>query len=130
MKSVYDYFAGEERYPELDAAGAVSRLSEAVRCRTVNAPDPAQTDFGEFEKLQALMLRSYPAVMAAGRFELIGHSVLITIPGSDVSLRPSLYMSHQDVVPVVRGTEADWTHDAFSGDIADDSIWGRGTLDI
>ena len=130
MKSVYDYFAGEERYPELDAAGAVSRLSEAVRCRTVNAPDPAQTDFGEFEKLQALMLRSYPAVMAAGSFELIGHSVLITIPGSDASLRPSLYMSHQDVVPVVRGTEADWTHDAFSGDIADDSIWGRGTLDI
>ena len=130
MGSVYDYFAGEDRYPALDAAGAVSRLAEAVRCRTVNAPDPAETDFGEFEKLQALMQRSYPAVMAAGSFELIGHSVLITIPGSDASLRPSLYMSHQDVVPVVRGTEENWTHGAFSGDVAEGSIWGRGTLDI
>ena len=53
-----------------------------------------------------------------------------TIPGSDASLRPCLYMSHQDVVPVVEGTEQDWTHPAFSGDIADGYIWGRGTLDI
>ena len=56
--------------------------------------------------------------------------MLITIPGSDASLRPCLYMSHQDVVPVVEGTEQDWTHPAFSGDIADGYIWGRGTLDI
>jgi carboxypeptidase PM20D1 len=71
-----------------------------------------------------------PAVMAAGSFELIGHSVLITIPGTNPALRPSLYMAHQDVVPVVQGTEDNWTHGAFSGDIAEDSIWGRGTLDI
>ena len=128
MGSVYDYYTGEERYPELDAAGAVSRLSEAVRCRTVN--NPCENDFAEFDKLQALMRSSYPSVMAAGSFELIGHAVLITIPGSDPALRPALYMSHQDVVPVVRGTENNWSHGAFSGDIADDSIWGRGTLDI
>jgi carboxypeptidase PM20D1 len=30
----------------------------------------------------------------------------------------------------VRGTEDDWTHGAFSGDIADGCVWGRGTLDI
>ena len=128
MGSLYDYYTGEERYPELDAAGAVSRLSEAVRCRTVN--NPCENDFAEFDKLQALMRSSYPCVLAAGSFELIGHAVLITISGSDPALRPALYMSHQDVVPVVRGTEDNWSHGAFSGDIADDSIWGRGTLDI
>ena len=69
--------------------------------------------------------------MRVGTFARIGHhAVLITIPGSDASLRPCLYMSHQDVVPVVEGTEQDWTHPAFSGDIADGYIWGRGTLDI
>ena len=128
MSSVFDFFAREEFYPELDAEGAVRRLSEAVRCRTVN--NPCINDYAEFEKLQALMRASYPAVMAAGSFERIGHAVLITLPGSDPSLLPSLYMSHQDVVPVVRGTEENWTHGAFSGDIAEDSVWGRGTLDI
>jgi carboxypeptidase PM20D1 len=102
MSSVYDYFDREDLYPELDAEAAVSRLSEAVRCRTVN--NPCENDFEEFDKLQTLICRSYPAVMAAGSFELIGHAVLITIPGTNPALRPSLYMSHQDVVPVVRGT--------------------------
>ena len=130
MKSVYEYYAGESRYPDLDAAGTVERLREAVRCRTINDVDHGKTDFSEFDRLQELMRSAYPAVMKAGSFELVGHSVLITIPGSDPALRPSLYMSHQDVVPVVRGTEADWTHGAFSGDLADGCVWGRGTLDI
>lgn len=87
--------------------------------------------YTEFDKLHAHIKASYPNIMRVGTFERIGHhAVLITIPGSDASLRPCLYMSHQDVVPVVEGTEQDWTHPAFSGDIADGYIWGRGTLDI
>ena len=39
-------------------------------------------------------------------------------------------MSHQDVAPVVPGTEGDWTHPPYAGDIADGYIWGRGALDI
>jgi len=39
-------------------------------------------------------------------------------------------MSHQDVVPVVDGTEDDWTYPAFSGAVAEGYIWGRGSLDI
>jgi len=130
MKDVYDFFAGEDRYPDLDTAGVVAHLRDAIRCRTVNNADHSKTDFREFDRLQALIRDAYPAVMRPGSFELIGHSVLITIPGSDPSLRPSLYMSHQDVVPVVRGTEADWLHGPFSGDLAEDCVWGRGTLDI
>ncbi len=131
MSSVYEHFAGEARYPDLDAAGAAERLAEAIRCRTVNDVDHSKTDFGEFEKLQELIRRSYPHVMSAGHFERLGqYAVLITIPGTDETLRPALFMAHQDVVPVVRGTEDSWTHGAFSGDIADGCVWGRGTLDI
>ena len=130
MRPVESYFADETRYPDLDAAGAAERLSEAVRCRTINHADHSLTDFSEFDRLQELMRRSYPHVMRCGRFELIGHAVLITIPGSDGTLLPCLYMSHQDVVPVVAGTEKDWRYDAFSGALAEGCIWGRGTLDI
>ena len=67
-----------------------------------------------------------------GVFERLGHhAVLITLPGSDRRrCAPACYMSHQDVVPVVEGTEQDWTYPAFSGAVADGYIWGRGTLDI
>ena len=130
MRAVTEYFAGEDLYADLDAAAAVEHLSEAVRCKTINYAQHSLTDFREFDRLQELMKRSFPAVMEAGTFELVGHSVLIIIPGSDENLLPCLYMSHQDVVPVVAGTEKDWTHDAFSGAVNGGYIWGRGTLDI
>ena len=131
QKKVTDFFALEGNYPDLDGEGAAARLSAAIRCKTINYFDHSRTDYTEFDKLHAHIKASYPNIMRVGTFERIGHhAVLITIPGSDASLRPCLYMSHQDVVPVVEGTEQDWTHPAFSGDIADGYIWGRGTLDI
>ncbi len=130
MRPVTAFFSGESEYPDLPIEAAVEHLSRAVRCRTINYADHSLTDFREFDRLQALMKESFPAVMRHGSFELIGHAVLITLPGSDPSLLPCLYMSHQDVVPVVAGTEKDWTYDAFSGAVAEGYIWGRGTLDI
>lgn len=130
MKELFDYFALEGDYPDLDANGAVERLSKAIQCKTVSHADTSLTDYSAFAELHAHMKASYPHIMAVGTFEVVGHSVLITIPGSNPALRPCLYMSHQDVVPVVEGTEGDWTYDAFSGAVADGCIWGRGTLDI
>ena len=130
-KRITDFFALEGNYPDLDAEGAVARLSQAIQCRTVNYADHSLTDYSTFDALHAHMKASYPHIMRAGVFERLGHhAVLITIPGSDKTLRPCLYMSHQDVVPVVEGTEQDWTYPAFSGAVADSYIWGRGTLDI
>lgn len=129
MKHIFDFFANETDYPDLDGDGAVERLSRAIQCKTIDRGE--DTDHAEFEKLHALIQESYPALMAAASFEVIGrHSLLLTIPGTDPTLRPCLFMSHQDVVPVVAGTENDWTYDAFSGTVADGYIWGRGALDI
>ncbi|MBQ3374052.1 MAG: M20/M25/M40 family metallo-hydrolase [Oscillospiraceae bacterium] len=130
MNPVGDFFAAEDLYPDLDIGRAVEHLSAAIRCETVNHVDHSLTDFTEFDRLHVLIKESFPAVMEHGTFEQIGHSLLITIPGCEPELRPCLYMSHQDVVPVIRGTEQDWTYDAFSGAVADGYIWGRGTLDI
>ncbi len=126
MRDVSEFFIREDEWPELDIAAAARRLSAAIRCRTVNDGG----DYAAFGALQALMRRSFPAVMAAGSFETVGHSVLITLPGRDAARQPCLFMSHQDVVPVVPGTEGDWVHPPFSGAIADGYLWGRGSLDI
>ena len=125
-ENVFEFFINESNFPDLDLSGAARRLSAAVQCRSVsNCADDAP-----FRQLHELIRGGYPNVMRCGSLETVGRSVLIGIPGSDPTLRPALFMSHLDVVPVIPGTENDWTHGAFSGDIADGYIWGRGTLDI
>lgn len=126
MEDIFSCFINEDAYPDLDADGAVGRLSEAVRCETLSAA-PAE---GAFERIHRIIRTGYPHVMAAGTFETVRNSVLITIPGTDSSLKPALFMSHLDVVPVVGGTEDDWRYDPFSGAVAEGYIWGRGTEDI
>ncbi len=131
MRSIDTFFDCESDYPDLDGQGAAERLSRAIQCKTINCADHSLTDYAPFDQLHALIRASYPHVMAAGTMEVLGQrSLLITLPGSDSGLRPCLFMSHQDVVPVVEGTEEDWTYPAFSGAIAQGYIWGRGTLDI
>ncbi|WP_273383436.1 M20/M25/M40 family metallo-hydrolase [Enorma phocaeensis] len=125
----FRYLDNEEAYPDLNANGAIEHLRAAIRCETVNT-DPEKTDFSQFDKLHELMRSSYPHVMEAGTFEIVQHSVLITIPGSDPALKPLLLMAHQDVVPVVAGTEDSWEHPPFEATIDETFIWGRGSMDI
>ena len=125
----YDLFAREEDYPELDVEGAVARLSSALRLRTVYET-PETTDFGPFDELYDLMRVSYPKIAEHGAFERVGHSVLVTVPGSDAELPCVLLLAHQDVVGIVPGTEGAWAHDPFGGHVDDEWIWGRGALDI
>jgi carboxypeptidase PM20D1 len=47
----------------------------------------------------------------------------------DPAKKPVLITAHMDVVPVEAGTEGEWTHPPFGGEIADGFVWGRGTLD-
>ena len=125
-----DLFCHEEEYPDLNGERAVEHLREALRFRTVSYVDTSLQDYGEFDRLHKHLAQAYPRVFSAGIVEKIGHSLLIFLPGSDLSLKPALFMAHQDVVPVVPGTEGDWEHDPFSGDAAEGYIWGRGALDI
>lgn len=125
----FDYYACEDEYPDLNVEAAVLRLALALSLDTDNT-EPSQTDFSQFDRLHDLMRESYPHIMRAGRWEDVGHSVLITIEGSDPALAPMQLMAHQDVVPVVPGTEDDWEHGAFEGYVDDEYVWGRGAIDI
>ncbi len=115
---------------DLDLDAAVQRLSKAVTFKTISFQDPAQSDASQFEGLHAFMEQSYPKVHATLKRETVStHSLLYTWSGSDAALKPILLVAHQDVVPVVPGSESKWEQDAFSGVVKDGFIWGRGTID-
>lgn len=54
-------------------------------------------------------------------------STVARIEGEDSSRPALLIHGHLDVVPA---NAADWTHDPFSGEVADGCVWGRGAVDM
>jgi len=119
----------------VDQDAIARRLAEAVRFRTISWQEGAAQADVEASR-QALtgfrdwIATTYPAFNAQTTREIVnGYSLLYAWKGSDPALKPYLLMSHMDVVPVAPGSESDWTHPPFAGDIADGYVWGRGTLD-
>jgi len=114
---------------------AAQRLGEAVRMPTISFQrglenEATRRSLAAFEEFRDWIEKTYPAFSGAARRDIVNkYSLLFTWEGSEPSLKPVLLMSHMDVVPVVPGTEKDWSHAPFSGAVADGSVWGRGTLD-
>ena len=114
----------------VDQAGAATRLSEAIRFRTISSFDNPDQDTEALRDLQAHILKSFPAFHVAARRELIaGYSLLYSWEGTDPKALPIALLAHQDVVPVAPGTEKDWLKPPYDGVIADGFIWGRGSWD-
>jgi carboxypeptidase PM20D1 len=115
----------------VESSAVASRLSQALRFETVSYGDGVK----EAERTQAIQAmqawieQTYPNFHDAAGPEKFGESLLFTWIGRNPNLTPVLLMAHMDVVPVVPGTEKDWTHAPFAGDIADGFVWGRGARD-
>jgi carboxypeptidase PM20D1 len=115
----------------IDPRGIAGHLAAAVRFQTVSYGGGVH----ENEKLKALdamrawMEKTYPNFHKAATREIFDRSVLFTLKGKNPNLAPILLMAHMDVVPVVPGTENNWAHAPFSGDISDGYVWGRGSID-
>ncbi len=123
VQPVVDILIDGEQFPQ--------HLAEALRFRTISYQDSTKFNGEEFHSLHAYIEEAFPNVHSSLEKEIIsGYSLLYTWQGSDPNLKPILLMSHQDVVPVISGTEKDWTYPPFEGKIAEGYIWGRGTLDV
>ena len=104
-------------------------LAGAIRIRTVSYQDSAPRR-AALTALHAYLASIFPRTHATLAHEVVGDaSLLFKWAGTDTTLEPIVMMAHLDVVPVEPGSERDWTHPPFSGDIADGFIWGRGSLD-
>jgi carboxypeptidase PM20D1 len=115
----------------VDEAKASKHLADLIAFRTISYKDANTFNYGEFLSLHEYLQENYPLTHQHMQKELVNqYSLLYMIKGSEPSLKPLLFMAHQDVVPIEPGTENNWTHPPFSGRIADGYIWGRGSLDV
>ena len=115
--------------PAFDTALAAQHLSQAVQIQTVSHQDPTENQLGEWTKLHAWLTATYPKVSAKMQRHELGQTLIYVWPGSDPAAQPIIVMAHQDVVPVTPGTEKDWKHAPFAGEIAEGAVWGRGSVD-
>ncbi|WP_407563890.1 M20/M25/M40 family metallo-hydrolase [Streptomyces sp. 184] len=121
--------------PENAGGGTVERAEsevvdlcrELIRIDTSNYGDhsgPGERTAAEYvaEKLAEVGLEPEIFESHPGRA-----STVARIEGEDPSRPALLIHGHLDVVPA---NAADWTHDPFSGEVADDCVWGRGAVDM
>ncbi|KAI1180464.1 peptidase family M20/M25/M40 [Nemania sp. FL0916] len=112
----------------------VSRMAGAIRIPTESYDDLGPV--GEDPRWDAMypfaeyLEKTFPLVHAHLSLEKVNtHGLLYTWTGSDKSLRPTVLMAHQDVVPVAEATVDQWTHPPYSGYYDGKYIWGRGASD-
>ncbi|MFF3513679.1 M20/M25/M40 family metallo-hydrolase [Streptomyces sp. NPDC002573] len=105
----------------------VDLCRELIRIDTSNYGDhsgPGERRAAEYvaEKLAEVGLEPQIFESHKGRA-----STVARIEGEDPSRPALLIHGHTDVVPA---NAQDWTHDPFSGEIADGCVWGRGAVDM
>ena len=112
---------------EQKAQQYAKHLGALVSCPTINDPaaDPEETRKA-FSQMRQVLKEAFPLIHEKLEQTLIGgDGLLYRWQGKDSSRGAVVLMSHSDVVPA----PGQWTHGAFSGDVADGRIWGRGTQD-
>ncbi|MGI8543819.1 MAG: M20 family peptidase [Aridibacter sp.] len=115
---------------KIDSQTVAGRLSQAVQIQTVSTAEKAETKAEEFQKFHRFLESSFPKIHSVlSKKTVADYSLLYAWSGTDSNLKPVILMAHQDVVPIDEATLNQWTHQPFSGDVADGFIWGRGTRD-
>jgi carboxypeptidase PM20D1 len=115
----------------VNSMDVAQHLAAAVRFKTISYGEGRLEDEKntQLDALRSWMEQTYPYFHHVATREIIGKSLVFTWKGKNANEAPILLMAHMDVVPVVPGTEKDWSHDPFSGDIGGGFVWGRGSID-
>jgi len=106
---------------------ALAKLQALVRVPSVSDRDPTRIDTAAFDQLLDELRAQFPLLHERLELTRVGtHGLLFRWPGR-ADEKPVVLMAHLDVVPV--DDSAPWQHPAFSAEIVDGAVWGRGTLD-
>ena len=123
----------QQQFPEVEKIAvsdvAVLNLSAAVQFKTISYETDSLRDTLAFNVFHEFLYVRYPLLFSVlARENISSQSILLRWDGSDASLKPVIFLSHQDVVPATN-EGGKWSHDPFSGDTDGQFIHGRGTID-
>jgi len=111
---------------DLDEQKIVTDFQEMIRCKTISYNRKELEDDEEFEKFHRLLVERFPNVNKVCSLEKINDRAILYKWKGKSSDKPSVLMSHYDVVSV---EESEWAQPPFCGDVIDGVLWGRGALD-
>jgi carboxypeptidase PM20D1 len=115
--------------PEVTVAN-LQHFKQALAYKTISYGDPLKFDSSQFLGFRKFLEETYPNFHSTLSREIVAdYTLLFTWKGKNPTLKPIVFMAHQDVVPIEEGTESLWSVDPFAGEVKEDFIWGRGTTD-
>ena len=116
---------------KVDVERFIKNLSDAIKIPTIANRDESLVDWAPFDEFHAMLEKAYPLMHKKLSKEVIStRSLLYHWKSEHPEKEPIALLSHQDVVPVTPGTEDDWKYPAYSGEVAEGFLWGRGAIDM
>lgn len=109
----------------------IERFAGALRIDTTIEDDPSPEDFEKFTLFHDYLKEQFPLAWKNAEVTIINdYSLVFEFIGSDKSLKPPLFMAHQDTVPF--GDLKSWEYDPLSGkiDLEAGRVYGRGANDV
>ena len=108
--------------PELKIAQ--QKLGAMIRVPTVSKHE--YEDLTQFYRYHEVLEQLFPLIHKHLEKTVLKGTLLYHWKGSDEKMLPILLMGHQDVVPA---SDEGWCVPAFSGEVKDGCIYGRGAMD-
>lgn len=108
-----------------DAMRIAQKLSKMVQVNT--AVLPGEDNPQQFEPMIRTLSEQFPLVFQTfRRLDPLDNNLLLKWESGHPEKEGLLFMGHMDVVDAA----GQWDHDPFGGEIIDDVLWGRGSIDI
>jgi carboxypeptidase PM20D1 len=109
---------------------SIKNFQRIIQFKTITYDDSSQFDSSAFIGLRNFLAEAYPEVHKKLRREIVGrYSLLFHWPGKLSNQKAVVFIAHMDVVPVESESLSQWKTDPFSGEVKNDSLWGRGAVD-
>jgi carboxypeptidase PM20D1 len=132
--NTFTFKSKQVQYPAIEqtplSQSAIAHMQEAIRYVTISHENANEFNGEPFLAFHKFLAQTYPLADSLLKPEVVNnYSLLYTWQGSNPAAKPVILMAHIDVVPVDEPTKNEWQANPYAGDIVDESIWGRGSMD-